>query len=80
MDPLFARFGEQASFVHVEPYALRDLRAGFVQTPEPVTREWGIQSEPWIFVVDAEGRVAAKFEGIVAAGEVEQALETALAG
>ena len=80
MDPLFDRYSERASFIHIEPYALDDLRAGFIQTPEPVTREWGIQTEPWIFVVDAEGRVTAKFEGIAATEEVETALQDALAG
>lgn len=78
MDPLAARFAGQAAFIHVEPYVLRDLRAGFVENPVPATREWKLQSEPWIFVVGRDGRVAAKFEGIVALDEVEAALQRAL--
>ncbi|HXG42786.1 MAG TPA: hypothetical protein VNL95_08695 [Dehalococcoidia bacterium] len=31
-------------------------------------------SEPWVFVLDGQGRVAAKFEGIVTLAEVESAL------
>jgi hypothetical protein len=80
MDPLFDRYGERAQFLHIEPYALEDLRAGFIQTPEAVTREWGIQSEPWIFVVGSDGRVAAKFEGISGIAEVEAALLATLEG
>ena len=38
MDPLYGRFGDRATFIHVEPYSLADLRSGFIQTPEPVTR------------------------------------------
>jgi len=79
MDPLAARFAGRASFIHVEPYVLRDLRAGFVENAVPATREWKLQSEPWIFVVGRDGRIAAKFEGIVALDEVEAALQRALA-
>jgi hypothetical protein len=79
MDPLAARYGGRVTFVHVEPYALRDFREGFAQNPVPAAREWGIQSEPWIFVVGSDGRVTAKFEGIIALEEVQAALDTALA-
>lgn len=78
MDPLAAEFGGRATFVHVEPFVLADLRAGFVQNPVPATREWRIESEPWIFVVGSDGRVAAKFEGIAALDEVRDALQAAL--
>jgi hypothetical protein len=79
MDPLYARYGARASFIHVEPYLLRDLRDGFVQNPVPATIEWRIASEPWIFVIDRHGRIAAKFEGIMALDEVEAALAATLA-
>lgn len=78
MDPLAARFEDVAWFIHVEPNVLRDLRAGFVENAVPATREWKLQSEPWIFVVGRDGRIAAKFEGIVALDEVEAALQRAL--
>jgi hypothetical protein len=79
MDPLDARFGDRAVFVHVEPYSLPDLRQGFEQNAVPAAREWRIQSEPWIFVVGTDGRVAAKFEGIVGVEEVAAALDGTLA-
>ena len=31
MDPLYERYGDRATFIHVEPFVLRDLRSGFVQ-------------------------------------------------
>jgi hypothetical protein len=74
MDPLFHEYGAEAHFIHVEPYVLRDLRESNVRTEVPALREWRLPSEPWIFVVDAEGRIAAKFEGIVARDEVESVL------
>ncbi len=79
MDPLYARYRAQATFVHIEPYLLRDLRDGFVENPVPATLEWRIASEPWVFVVDRQGRIAAKFEGIMALDEVEASLAAALA-
>lgn len=80
MDPLAARYGDRATFIHIEPYDLRDLRAGRHENAVPATREWRLDSEPWIFVIGADGRIAAKFEGVVALDEVEAALMLALGG
>lgn len=78
MDPLYAEYSGDAAFIHIEPYVLRDLRNGFVENPVPAANEWRIHSEPWIFVIDRRGKVAAKFEGVIALDEVEMALEAAL--
>ncbi|HEY8171668.1 MAG TPA: hypothetical protein VIH21_01160 [Dehalococcoidia bacterium] len=78
MDPLYQKYSAQAAFIHVEPYVLRDLRASFIQNPVPAALEWQLDSEPWIFVIDGEGRIAGKFQGIVAADEVESTLRAAL--
>ena len=40
----------------------------------PVIEEWGLPSEPWTFLVDAEGRVAAKFEAFTSVEELQEAL------
>jgi hypothetical protein len=79
MDPLFTTYGDRAEFIHVEPYVLRDLRSSFARNPVPAAREWQLQTEPWIFVVGRDGRVTAKFEGIVSVDEVESALKAVLA-
>ena len=78
MDPLAARYRGRVNFVHVEPYILRDLRQANIQTPVPASREWRLATEPWIFVVDREGKIAAKYEGIMAEDEVDSALAIAL--
>ena len=44
-----------------------------------VAHEWNLEIEPWVFVVDASGRVAARFEGLVGAAELEPAI-AAVAG
>ena len=40
----------------------------------PTTEEWGLLSEPWIFVVDGDGIVTGSFEGVVGEAELERAL------
>ncbi|MDQ3951631.1 MAG: hypothetical protein M3279_01510 [Actinomycetota bacterium] len=59
-------------FIHVEVYELEDTTN---LKPVPAVKEWGLPSEPWVFVVDATGEVAAKFEGTVAPDELERALK-----
>ncbi len=77
MDPLYAKYAAQANFIHIEPYNLGQLRQANIEDPVRATREWNLQSEPWVFVIDRRGRVAAKFEGIMALDEVEAALVAA---
>lgn len=79
VDPLFSRYSEEAIFIHIEPYLLRDLRQTNVQNPVPAVLEWRLQSEPWVFILGRDGRVVGKFEGVVAMDEVESVLQLALA-
>lgn len=41
--------------------------------------EWGLETEPWVFIVGSDGRIAAKFEGIVSFEELEAAMRKELA-
>ncbi|HEX2076803.1 MAG TPA: hypothetical protein VHG08_03815, partial [Longimicrobium sp.] len=34
------------------------------------TEQWGLPTEPYVFVVDSSGNVTAKFEGIASAEEL----------
>jgi hypothetical protein len=58
-------------FIHVEVYELDDTDN---LDPVDAVMEWGLPSEPWVFVVDAEGKLAAKFEGTVSRDELADAL------
>jgi hypothetical protein len=62
---------QKVTFIHVEPYENLDD----IGNPVASVLEWGLPSEPYIFVVDARGEVAAKFEGVVSAGELRTALD-----
>ena len=59
-------------FIHVEVYKNLDDPANLV--PVKAVREWGLPSEPWVFVVGADGRIAAKYEGTVTAKELSAVL------
>jgi hypothetical protein len=65
----------EANFVHVEVYENIDDAQGQLIEVDTVT-EWGLPTEPWIFVIDADGTVAARFEGTVGANELARALES----
>ena len=43
-------------------------------------KQWNLASEPWTFVVGADGRVKAKFMGSVSAPELEAAVRRVLVG
>ena len=57
-------------FIHVEIYRDNDPKKGVNRWVE----EWGLPSEPWVFVVGRDGRIEARFEGSVSVPELEGAL------
>lgn len=76
--PLSEQFAGRAEFLHIEPFVISEAREGRLEGTE-TTAEWQLRSDPWIFVVDAQGVMFAKFEGIVEQEEVAEALERLLA-
>lgn len=56
-------------FIHIEPYQLPADPQKLV--PVTAATEWGLPTEPWTFVVDSRGRLAAKFEGALSPAELE---------
>jgi hypothetical protein len=36
--------------------------------------EWGLKTEPWLFIVDEDGKLASRFEGGLTIDEVEPAV------
>jgi len=64
-----ADVGEQANFIHVEVYEdFQEL------TVVDEMAEWGLTTEPWVFVLDEDGRVVARFNGPLSARELKAAL------
>ncbi len=61
-------------FIHVEIYKDNDPAKGFNRW----VKEWHLPTEPWVFVVGSDGRIAAKFEGSISAGELATAIRRGL--
>lgn len=66
-------YKDRLTFIHVEIY--RDF------VPDPSKRQlaqtvvdWRLQTEPWIFLIDANGIIQARFEGPTATDEVQAAI------
>jgi hypothetical protein len=74
MDELYSKHGDSVAFVHVEPYDLTALRQQGQFQLAPAAQEWHLPSEPWVFVLDRQGLVVAKFEGVVTVEDVDTAL------
>jgi hypothetical protein len=66
--------GTPMRFIHVEIYRDNDPSSG----PNPWVQQWGLPSEPWVFVVGADGKIRSKFEGAVGLDELTQAARAAL--
>ncbi len=76
---LHEQLGDRVRFIHLEPFDLGIARTEGRLVWTDVAREWNLETEPWIFVVDPSGHVAARFEGLVGAAELEPAI-AAVAG
>jgi membrane-associated phospholipid phosphatase len=68
-----SRFGRRAAFIHMELY--RDNRRSHGLRPE--ARAWRVADGPWAFVIDRNGRVAARFQGAFSAAELRRAVKEA---
>lgn len=75
--PLAQQYQGRIEFIHIEPYSLAQARQGKL-VPVPEMAQWGLQTEPWIFVIGVDRKIVAKFEGITDAAEVQPALERVL--
>jgi hypothetical protein len=70
---LEAKYRQQANFVHVEIY-----KDPLTRTPYETVIQWGLPTDPWVFMVDRNGMIAAKFEGPAPVAELEPALQQLL--
>ena len=68
-----ASYEGDAEFIHMEIYNDNELDKGF---REQVIK-WHLPTEPWLFTIDAEGKVAARIEGAFSARELEDAIAKA---
>lgn len=71
-------YRDRLTFIHVEVYT--DFRPDPAQKRlTPTMDEWHLQTEPWVFLINRAGDIAAVFEGAAATDELKQAVDQLLA-
>ena len=77
------QFADRVTFIHIEPYVLNDqgqlvqAAAGGPEVSQPM-QQWNLQTEPWVFVIGADGRISTRFEGAASADELKAAIQKVL--
>jgi hypothetical protein len=69
-EEIYTTFGNQVNFIHIEVY--KQFNPELVLADEMA--EWGLMTEPWTYLLDNDGRVAARFGGPVSPRELTAAL------
>ena len=64
---------QDINFLHIEIW--RDFERQYM---EPAVTEWKLPSEPWVFILNADGTVGARLDGPISREELEAALTTVL--
>lgn len=72
---LRAKYGDRVEFIHQEVYQDNDTSKGL----RPSLAAFGLQTEPWLFAIDDQGRVAARLEGSFGLEAFERAVQAAIA-
>lgn len=65
------RYGDRANFIHIETPSSEAAP----QAQKPTMEEWKLETEPWLFLIDRDGKIAERFEGGLTLAEVEPAFE-----
>lgn len=65
------QFGDKVNTVHVEIYQYPFEKLQTV----PAMQEWGLRTEPWLFLVGKDGRIVDRFEGGITYQEIAPAVE-----
>jgi hypothetical protein len=74
VDTLGTTYADRASFIHIEIW--KDYQQ---QTANKAATDWLYRNdnlnEPWVFLIGADGKIAARWDNVVTAGEIEPLLQ-----
>jgi hypothetical protein len=71
---LYGEYGRQVQFVHVEVYPYPFGEAFSQGRRVPAMDEWGLLTEPWTYLINADGVIEARYEGGITLSELRPAL------
>ena len=66
--------GTDVRFIHAEVYEDNDPAKPFNRW----MREWGLETEPWTYLIDKRGTIVERYEGVVSVNELEDAVREKL--
>jgi hypothetical protein len=69
-----AKYGDRIDFIHQEVYKDNNVSAGL----RPPLEAFHLRTEPWLFVINKDGKITARLEGSFGVTAFENALKTAL--
>ena len=68
------KYGDRMAFIHEEVYKDNQVAKGL----RPQLTAFHLQTEPWLFTIDRNGKIAARLEGSFGVKEFERAIQAAL--
>jgi hypothetical protein len=68
------QYGDRMAFIHEEVYRDNQIAKGL----RPQLKAFHLQTEPWLFTIDRDGRIAARLEGSFGVNEFRAAIQAAL--
>lgn len=77
---VYDKYKDRVNFIHIEPWRLDAARNEGKLVPVDAFTQWNLPSEPWVFVVGADGRVSARFEGFFTAEELSKTVDAVAKG
>jgi hypothetical protein len=66
-----SEYGDQVAFVHMEIYEDNQFDKGL----RPQVKAYNLPTEPWVFVIDENGRISESIEGAASPEALEQAVQ-----
>lgn len=69
-------FEPKADFIHQEVYVNNEIPKGI----RPQLKAFGLETEPWTFLIGKEGKVKDRIEGAYGVSELEEAMKTIVPG
>lgn len=67
-------YGDRIEFIHQEVFVDNEIKKGL----RPPLEAFNLRTEPWLFAIAADGRVAARLEGSFGNEAFKRAIEAAL--
>ena len=66
-----SQYGEEVAFIHQEIFEDNDINKGL----RDQVKAYGLPTEPWVYVIDADGNISSALEGAYGLTELEDAVE-----